>query len=190
MVHSVFDRSRRGFVVAVAASISVALVRPVAGQDTSATFLMSQTRTTGMIGISAGDSVRINVLNPGLPAPLLGILCFAQLAFVDDQNNQLRDVFYRVLPGHSVSLTLNADSDVTLGSDGRLEIRGVLRTPPLLNPPPPDVLPIPVNTSCPLVATLEVFNNETGRTRLILPDFSTVFPPMLTPLPQPPNPNP
>jgi hypothetical protein len=180
----------RAFVLAIAASILLAFGGSVAAQDTPPSLpLTSQIRTTGMIGLAAGDSARLNVLNPGLPAPFLSILCFAQLSFVDDQNTELSAAIYRVLPGHSVSLTLNADTDVTLGSDGRLEVRGVLRTPPLLEPPPPDV-PIPINGFCPLVATLEVSNNSTARTRMVLPDLRIVFPPVLPPPPPPLNPNP
>ena len=39
-------------------------------------------RTTGMVGIGDAQTAQLNVLNPGVEAPALGIVCTATVSFV------------------------------------------------------------------------------------------------------------
>lgn len=111
----------------------------------------------GMIGITAGQTARLNVLNPGLPAPAgTAAICSANLSFLDDQGKDLKDMAVSVIPGKSVSLDLNADKDLSpaLGAGARLEIRALVSTP--------------ASGSYCLVPTLEIIDNLTGKTTVAL----------------------
>ena len=48
------------------------------------------TRVTGIIGISGAQTARLNVLNPGAGAPLLGIECHATLNLLNDQGEAIK----------------------------------------------------------------------------------------------------
>jgi hypothetical protein len=111
----------------------------------------------GMIGIAPGQTARLNLLHADLPAPLAtGIVCSANISFLDDQGQTLKSSSVTGLAaGHSVSLTLNADSE--LASHQNSMIRGLVA--------------VPTNSGggfCPLVPTLELIDNATGRTTVVL----------------------
>src|SRR5260370_33051581 len=75
--------------------------------------LNSQIRTFGLVGLAAGQAAQPNVVNPGLPAPFLPIICTARLSFVDDQHVELKSsATLQDLPGNSVSLFLTKDTEV------------------------------------------------------------------------------
>ena len=131
----------------------------------------SQTQTSGMVGIAAGQSARLNALNPGLPAPLgTAARCPAVLSLVDDQGTVLKTASVTVDPGKSISLDLNRDRDIASAA-GRVEIRAVVSMPPVTAPSPtaPPILP-PVLSYCTLIPTLEIIDNDTMRTHVVLTD--------------------
>ena len=134
----------------------------------------SQIQTSGTVGITAGQSARLNALNPGLPAPFAtAVRCSAQLSFVDDQGTVLKMSSVTVDPGKSMGLDLNRDKDVASAA-GRLEIRAVVSIMPVTPSPtaaPPIIQPLPF---CTLVPTLEVIDNDTLRTHVVLTDFHVV----------------
>jgi hypothetical protein len=137
--------------------------------------LNSQIRTFGVVGLAPGQSAQLNVVNPGLPAPFLAIICNTRLSFVDDQNNELKSsATVQVLPGKSVSLVLNKDTDAPGTDGGRAPIRAIVRTPPL-GPGSDNQMPAP-NAYCPLVLSLELFNANTGKTNVVLTGSQIVFP--------------
>ncbi|MBZ5580174.1 MAG: hypothetical protein LAP40_26745 [Acidobacteriia bacterium] len=135
---------------------------------------VTQTQTSGMVGLTTGQTARLNALNPGVPAPFAtAALCSAQVSFLDDQGNVLKTESITVIPGKSVSFDLNRDKDVT-ASTGRLEIRATIGFPPLTGTisttPPVTGSAVPV-IYCSLTPTLEVFDNDTGKTQVVLTDF-------------------
>ena len=51
-----------------------------------------QQMTSGVVGITAGQTARINVLYPTAPAPILQPLCSVTLNIADDQGKILKTV--------------------------------------------------------------------------------------------------
>jgi hypothetical protein len=137
-----------------------------------------QIQTFGMVGLTEGQTVRLNALNPGAPSPLAtGAICSGQLSFLNDQGVVLKTAAVNVLPGKSVFLDLDRDTDLAV-ADRRVEIRATIQIPivtPVVNPPWP--------ATCTLIPTLEVFNNDTGRTQVVI--VETRFFPSPVPLPGP-----
>ncbi len=141
-----------------------------------------QVQTFGMVGLTQGQTARLNLLNPGVLPPLAtGAICSAQVSFLDNKGAVLKTAPISVLPGQSVPFDLNRDTDVT-STDQRVQIRAILQTP----------LPSPIVASpqqlmgCPLIPTLEIFDNDTGRTQVVITETRGV----LGPVPEPVAPTP
>jgi hypothetical protein len=124
--------------------------------------LNSQTQTTPVVGISNGQIARLNALNPGVPAPLAtGILCSAELSFVDANGTVLKTKQVTVAPGKSEPLDLNHDTEAGPDSGGRFELRAVVRIPPVNGT-------APVPAFCTIVPSLEIFDTDTGKTFVVV----------------------
>jgi hypothetical protein len=111
----------------------------------------NQQRTSGVVGITPGQTARLNVLYPTAPAPILQIMCSASLSIADDQGKILKsDNVPQLVAGRSVSLDLNADTD--LPGVARTQIHGLSVAP----------------NGCRLLATLELIDNSTQKTVLVV----------------------
>jgi len=114
---------------------------------------------TGAVGITAGQTARLTVLYPTVPAPVLQVLCSATLVIEDDQANTVKDVTVsQLVAGKSASLSLNADTDLPAGS-GPTQIHARVLTP------------APAGGGgggCTLVPTLELVDNLSGKTTVVL----------------------
>ena len=108
--------------------------------------------TTGMVGIAAGETARMNLLNPGVLAPAVGAVCTAGVSFIDAGNTVLKTGTLTITPGQSQFLDLRSDLDLSLTAGDRREIRAQFTVP----------------SSCTLKPTLEVFDFITGRTEVVL----------------------
>src|SRR5258707_1334242 len=98
-------------------------------QITSPVF--QQAQTTGMVGLADGQTARLNVLYPGVPAPLAtGIICSAQLIFLNDQGSVLKTALVHVTGGKSASLDLSRPADLAV-HDQRVQIRATIQVPPV-----------------------------------------------------------
>jgi hypothetical protein len=121
--------------------------------------------TFGMVGLAPGQTARLSVVNIGSATPS-PIPCFLELAFLDDAGKELKQRFVQVDRGKAAFLDLPASDD-----GGRVQVRGIGFNPLL----------IPVSLSCRLLPTLEVFNNDSGASSLILTNpvrlGSSVVPP-------------
>jgi hypothetical protein len=137
-----------------------------AAQSASTPIVFLQVRTSGMVGITEGQSARLNVLNPGVPPPLAtAAICPAQLAFLNADGVVLKTATVSVLPGKSVFFSLDRDTELRV-NDERVEIRATIQIPPVTpvaTPPQPAV--------CRLIPTLEIFNNDAGRTQVVITRF-------------------
>jgi hypothetical protein len=124
-----------------------------------------ETRTSGMVGVVDGQVARVNVLNPGVVAPAVGVVCTATLSFFDGAGTLLKTSPVIVLPGQSQSLDVFGDKDLSLTGAIRREIRATITIPA--------VVPVSTATSnppvaCSLIGTLEVFDEATGKTQVVL----------------------
>jgi hypothetical protein len=117
-------------------------------------------RTSGVVGITPGQTARLNVLYPTAPAPILQVICSAALAIADDQGHVLKSATAaQLIAGKSVSLDLNADSDL-MGK--RTQIHGLSVAP----------------RGCQLITTLEIIDNFTEKTTVVMGSESTWPPPV------------
>lgn len=108
--------------------------------------------TFGMVGLAPGQTARLNVVNVGSSSGST-IPCGLVLEFLDDLGRALIQKFVQVDSGKAAFLDLPASDDGV-----RIQVRGIGFNPLL----------IPVSLSCQLLPTLEVFNNDTGASSLIL----------------------
>jgi len=114
-----------------------------------------------MVGAARGETARLNITNVNTVPP---DVCRATLAFVDGNGDVLRrpdgtplqrDVVLEA--GHSAFLQVNAGSMLGRG-ETRLDVR-----PVVLSAPPDPITPDPC------VSSVEIIQNTTGRTRLLVP---------------------
>ena len=139
-----------------------------------------------MVGLTEGQTARLNLLNPGVLPPLAtGAICSAQVSFLDGKGTVLKTAPVLVAPGQSVPFDLNRDTDVT-AADQRVQIRATIQIPA----PSPVVVSLPQPFGCPLIPTLEIFNKDTGRTQVVITETRSVFGPVPLPVSTAPMPNP
>ncbi len=117
-----------------------------------------QQQDSSIVGLAPGESARLNVLYPTVPVPVLQPICTVSLIIADDQGNVLKNLAdVPILGGKAVSLTLNADTDLS-ATQGRAQIRGFSLTPATSS----------VGGYCRLIPSLDIVDNSTGRTLLHL----------------------
>ncbi len=123
----------------------------------------SQQRSTGVVTISSGQTARLNILYPTVPAPILQIQCSANMAIAGEDGGVLAEKSVpQILAGKSVSLEFNADS---IPHTGSLKIHAFSIAP----------------NGCHLVTTLEIVDNATLKTVLLVPSEVTYpFTPAVT----------
>lgn len=126
-----------------------------------------------MIGIASGESARVNALNMGTGLQGQNSSCSVTLQFLDAQGQLLKQSAITLQPGKAGSLDLS--SDELPGTDSRTEVRAVLRFGYSggANPPPA----ILQQFDCNIVPSLEVYDNDTGRTSFVLTEAKPLPPP-------------
>jgi len=117
-----------------------------------------------MVGVVDGQAARLNVLNPGAAVPAVGTACIASLEFWDGQGLLLKSLTVNVAAGKSASLDLFGDKDLALAGIVRREIRATISMPPVPATAPTNAL----STSCKLIGTLEILDESTGKTQVVL----------------------
>jgi hypothetical protein len=135
-------------------------------------------QTTGMVGIGYGQTAQFNLLNPGVDAPAVGVVCTASVSFVDAAGAVLKTAALTIAPGTSQALELHSDSDLNLPVNGRREIRATVTTPALI-PIPTAIVASPgalpgASQGCTLIPTLEMIDTSSGRTLVVLGHVTTV----------------
>ena len=124
-----------------------------------------ETRTSGMIGVTDGQVARVNVLNPGVAAPAAGVVCTATLNFWDGKGTLHKTGPVIVLPGQSQYLDLFGDRDLALTGLDRREIRATITIPAV---PPPATSTTAPPAACTLIGTLEILDESTSKTQVVL----------------------
>lgn len=121
----------------------------------------------GLIGVAEGQSLRINALNLGNRSSTPATGCEVTLRFLDTKGAVLRENVVRLSAGQGAFLDLRRAQ--VSDQPGRAAVRGVL----LFGfggggaPPGPDVRQ---DFDCNIVPTLELFDDSTGRTAVVLTD--------------------
>jgi hypothetical protein len=153
--------------------------------QTSTTPTFATTVTTGMVGWApASQTAQLNVLNTGAPVPTATSptttagACPVELQFFDGQNNLLKSLSVtNVASGTAASLTLKL-SDLTAAPSGvRLDIRGAVKSNPLVTTTTTTTIPpgsgstiISPFTICSFVTTMELYDSTTGVTQTLTSD--------------------
>ncbi|MEP7338230.1 MAG: hypothetical protein ABI977_10840 [Acidobacteriota bacterium] len=142
--------------LALFAAIGIFSTTTRAGAIASTTESFS--RNFGMVGITQGQTARLNLVNlePGEFVPCVKV----ELSFIDGAGNTLMQKVYDIDRGKSAFLDLNGNQFVARG--GRTQIRAQVRFVGT-----PDTVDNPDLRNCP--PTLEMIDNATGRTSFIVP---------------------
>jgi hypothetical protein len=120
-----------------------------------------------MQGFALGESMRIVVLNSGnTVVPPAATFCRPVLQFYDAQGQLIKQKAVADLAPGTADL-LDVGRSELPGLD-RAEIRGVVKTGYSGGAQPPPA--IPLNLTCNLLVTLEIFDSNTGRTILASTD--------------------
>jgi hypothetical protein len=121
--------------------------------------LQNQQQTAGLVGVTAGQTAQLNVVYPTAPAPILQPLCSATLTIADNQGKVLKTGnIAQLTPGKSFSIDVNADTDL---ATPRTDLYGFSVAP----------------AGCRLLATLEITDNATQKTVVIIQSRTTYPPP-------------
>lgn len=120
-------------------------------------------RTLGVVGITTGQTARIAVLNGGSPLPtaLAAAHCTAVVTFLNDQGAVLKTATVTVDAGKSATVDLNRDTDVPAGTP-RVEIHATVAATPVAGTGPQPM------RFCSVTPTLQVFDNASGKTTVVL----------------------
>jgi len=127
-----------------------------------------------MVGLAFGETARLNVLNPTTVAA-----CSATLSFLDGSGTVLKSEAIVVPAEKNVWFDLHSDTDLDLGMTDRREIRATL----LIPGPVPAGTTTPIVPTCEYVKTLEVFDNASLRTLVVLGHFRDVTTPTVAEAP-------
>lgn len=125
----------------------------------------------GLLGMAEGQSLRINALNLGSRSSTPASGCEVTLRFLDAKGLVLREKVLQLPVGQSASFDLRRAQ--ISDQPGRASVRAVL----LFGfagggaPPGPDVRQ---NFDCNIVPTLELVDDASGRTTLVLTDAKPI----------------
>jgi hypothetical protein len=149
-------------------------------QTTAPNMPVTDTRTSGAVGIAQGQTGRVNVLRPDEKATTV---CSAVLTYFDGAGKQLKSATVTVAPGTVGYLDLFSDTDLALATDQRKQIRVTVAVPvtaPVAASTSSSTTakPVPV---CRLIPTLEIFDEITGRTSVIAGGFHHIADETVTP---------
>jgi len=115
-------------------------------------FVPSQQHNSSVVGIAAGQTARLNVLYPSIPAPLLlQVMCHVTVSIVDDQGGILKTQDFQMVGGRSVSISLNADTDLPAHA---AQIHALTLTPATSS----------AGGYCQVLPSLDIVDNATGKT--------------------------
>jgi hypothetical protein len=132
-------------------------------------FTAPQLHNSTVVGIASGQTAKLNILYPALPAPLLSqAMCAVTASIVDDQGTVLKTQDFQMVGGKTASITLNADTE--LPGAHAAQIHALTLTPAAS----------PTGGYCQVLPSLDIVDNATGRTLVHLE--TTVTYPLAIPL--------
>ncbi len=123
--------------------------------------------TFGMIGVAADQTARVNALGLPMGGPIIAnASCQVTVQFLDEQGKSLGNSTQPVIGGQSVHFDLRR-GDIDADTDRR-EIRATVRTN-FASPAAP-----PIAFGCSVLPTMEIFNQDTGRTMATVSQTQTL----------------
>jgi hypothetical protein len=131
------------------------------------------------VGIAQGQTARFNVLRPDETTTAT---CPAVLTYFDGAGTQLKTSTVTVAPGTVGYLDLFSDADLALAADQRKQIRVTVAVPvatPSSSSSSTTVKAVPV---CRLIPTLEIFDEVSGKTIVVLGGFHHIEGDTVTPV--------
>ena len=129
--------------------------------------------TFGMTGLANDQTARVNALGLPVGGPIIAnALCQVTMQFLDDHGKMLASSTQPVIQGESVHFDLRR-ADIDVDTDRR-EIRATVRTA-FITP-----TATPVAFGCSVLPTLEIFNQDTGRTMTMITQTQSM--PLIIPL--------
>jgi hypothetical protein len=131
-------------------------------------------QTTAMVGLATGQTARINLLNPGVLPPAVGVVCNAEVTYLDGAGTVRKTASVSVNPGTSQHVDLHSDTDLSLAPATRLEIRATIAIPNILPPTTASSTTTTPTPACKLISTLEIFDSITGRTEAVVGKVETI----------------
>ena len=148
-------------------------------QTTTPNMPVTDTPTSGAVGIAQGQTARFNVLRPNETATAA---CSAVLTYFDGAGTQLKTSTVTVAPGTVGYPDLFSDTDLALTVDQRKQIRVTVAVPvampPASSPSPAKAKAVPV---CRPIPMLEILDEVTGKTSVVLGGFHHIADDTLTP---------
>jgi hypothetical protein len=161
-------------------SVFVVAAAGMYAQTTASDIPGTDTRTSGAVGIAQGQTARFNVLRPDQTATAV---CSAVLTYFDGVGTRLKTSTVTVAPGTAGYLDLFSDTDLALAADQRKQIRVTVAVPlatPSSSSSSPAAKVVPV---CRLIPTLEIFDEVSGKSSVVLGGFHHIADDMVTPTP-------
>jgi len=137
-------------------------------QTTAPNMPVTDTRTSGAVGIAQGQTARFNVLRPNETATAT---CSAVLTYFAGDGTKLKTSAVTVAPGTVGYLDLFSDIDLALAVNQRKQIRVTVAVPvatPSTSSSSTTAKVVPV---CRLIPTLEIFDEVTGKASVVLGGF-------------------
>lgn len=123
-------------------------------------FIPPQQHNSSVVGITSGQTAKLNVLYPSIPAPVLQVMCAVTVSIVDDQGGVLKTQDFQMLGGKSVSLSLNADTDLPGAHSAQIHALTLTRA-------------VAPGGYCEVLPSLDIVDNATGKTLVHLETFVT-----------------
>jgi hypothetical protein len=146
----------------------------------------SQYVTFGMVGLSTGQTARLNVFALPVGGPIIaGWSCQVTFDFYNEAGKMVKTGTATVAQGAAVHFDMLRTEVDSLA--GRSEIRGTVRTAfvnpsavPMPTPGTPVTPVTPISGFCSVLPTLEIFDSTSGQTAMVLQQPTAL--PQVTPL--------
>jgi hypothetical protein len=159
-------------------SVFIAAAAGLCAQTAAPNMPVTDTRTSGAVGIAQGQTARFNVLRPDATATAA---CSAVLTYFNGAGKQLKTSTITIAPGTLGYLDLFSNADLALATDQREQIRVTVAVPVTTPPPSSSSTTVTAVPVCRLIPTLEIFDEVTGRTSIVLGGFHHIADETATP---------
>jgi len=132
-------------------------------------FTAPQLHNSSVVGIASGQTAKLNVLYPSIPAPLASqATCSVTVSIVDEQGGILKTQDFQMIGGKTASISVNADTELPSHA---AQIHALVLTPATSSG----------GGYCEVLPSLDIVDNNTGKTVVHLE--TTITYPRIVPAP-------